>query len=57
MSNNQLIRPGTDALQLQRTNVEARDAERIVRFQLSGALDAVYWPKRRRVNRLTRVSQ
>jgi peptidoglycan/xylan/chitin deacetylase (PgdA/CDA1 family) len=56
MTNNRGIRPGADPLQLQRTNIEAHDADVIVRFQLSGALDALYGPKRRRVNRLTRVA-
>lgn len=56
MSNNQIIRPGTDLLQLQRTNIEARNPKKIVCFQLSGALDLLYWPKRRRVNRITKTA-
>jgi hypothetical protein len=47
------VRPGCDPLQLQRTNVEADFAPALLRFQISGALDALYAPKRRRVNRLT----
>lgn len=53
MTNNAPIRPGQDPLQLQRTNVEASDPDPVLRFQLSGFLDLVYLPKRRRVNRLT----
>ncbi len=56
MSNNQIIRPGADLLQLQRTNIEARNPNKIVRFQLSGALDLLYWPKRRRVNQITKTA-
>jgi peptidoglycan/xylan/chitin deacetylase (PgdA/CDA1 family) len=56
MTNNQIIRPGTDLLQLQRTNIEAHNPNKIVRFQLSGALDLLYWPKRRRVNRITKTA-
>jgi peptidoglycan/xylan/chitin deacetylase (PgdA/CDA1 family) len=55
MSNNQVIRPSANLLQLQRTNIEARNPEKIVRFQLSGAMDLMYWPKRKRVNRVTRT--
>lgn len=53
MTNNLPIRPDSDPLQLQRTNVEASDPDPIFRFQLSGFLDVTYLPKRRRVNRLT----
>jgi peptidoglycan/xylan/chitin deacetylase (PgdA/CDA1 family) len=53
MTNNQLVRPGANPLQLQRTNIEASDPIELVRFQLSGILDLLYTPKRRRVNRLT----
>lgn len=53
MTNNAVIRPGDDPLQLQRTNIEARDPLWLVRFQLSGAMDLAYASKRARVNRLT----
>lgn len=53
MTNSSLIRPGTNPLQLQRTNVEADDPLWLVRFQLSGLMDLAYTRKRRRVNRLT----
>lgn len=53
MTNNAVIRPGTDLLQLQRTNVEADYPPSLMRFQLSGFMDLLYTPKRRRVNRLT----
>jgi peptidoglycan/xylan/chitin deacetylase (PgdA/CDA1 family) len=56
MTNNQVIRPGHDPLQLQRTNIEARDPATVVRFQLSGAMDLLYSPKRWRVNRLTSLA-
>jgi peptidoglycan/xylan/chitin deacetylase (PgdA/CDA1 family) len=53
MTNNAVIRPRADPLQLQRTNIEARDPLWLVRFQLSGAMDLAYFTKRARVNRLT----
>lgn len=53
MTNNAVIRSGTDRLQLQRTNIEAGDPLSLVRFQLSGLMDLYYWRKRRRVNDLT----
>ena len=56
MTNNKVIRPGEPLLHLQRTNIEARDPFKLVRFQISGLLDLVYWPKRKRVNRLTRTA-
>lgn len=56
MTNNQIIRPGTDLLQLQRTNIEAHNSNKMVRFQLSGALDLLYWAKSRRVNRITKTA-
>lgn len=55
MTNNHPIRPGCDLLQLQRTNIESHDPPAVVAFQLSGAMDVLYWGKRRRVNRLTRT--
>lgn len=53
MTNNAVITRGTDRLQLQRTNIEADWPLDVVRFQLSGLMDLLYLPKRRRVNRLT----
>jgi len=53
MTNTAPIRPWTDPHHLQRTNIEAHDPPEVVRFQLSGAMDLLYWPKRRRVDRMT----
>jgi peptidoglycan/xylan/chitin deacetylase (PgdA/CDA1 family) len=53
MTNNAPIRPHTDPLQLQRSNVEASFAMALVRFTLSGVYDLLYLAKRARVNRLT----
>ncbi len=53
MTNNFPIRAGDDALQIQRTNIEAWYPDEILEFQLNGLLDILYAPKRRRVNRLT----
>lgn len=53
MTNNAVIRPGTNPLQIQRTNIEAENPLSLVRFQLAGFLDLIYLPKRRRVNKLT----
>ena len=55
MTNNSLIRPGENLLQLQRTNVESSWHRSVVRFQLCGFLDLTYAPKRRRVNQETLV--
>lgn len=56
MTNNAPIRPGTDPLQIQRTNIEAWFPLDVVRFQMNGVLDWLYMPKRRRVNALTATS-
>jgi peptidoglycan/xylan/chitin deacetylase (PgdA/CDA1 family) len=53
MTNSRVIRPGCELLQLQRTNVEASYPPALMRFSLSGIVDAIYTGKRRRVNRLT----
>jgi peptidoglycan/xylan/chitin deacetylase (PgdA/CDA1 family) len=53
MTNNAVIRAGSDRFQLQRTNIEAENPMSLVRFQLSGIMDLVYTNKRRRVNKLT----
>ena len=57
MTNNAVITPSTCPLQLQRTNIEAEDPLWLVRFQLSGFMDVFYVGKRRRVNRLTAISE
>ncbi len=57
MTNNAPIRPGADLLQLQRTNIEARNPHELVRLQLSGVMDLAYTGKRARVNALTRVDR
>jgi peptidoglycan/xylan/chitin deacetylase (PgdA/CDA1 family) len=54
MTNTAVVRRGTDPMQIQRTNIEAENPLSLVRFQLTGFLDLIYLPKRRRVNRLTR---
>jgi peptidoglycan/xylan/chitin deacetylase (PgdA/CDA1 family) len=53
MTNNAVIRPANDPLQLQRTNIEAHMSMATVRFQISGLMDLAYRGKRNRVNRLT----
>jgi peptidoglycan/xylan/chitin deacetylase (PgdA/CDA1 family) len=53
MTNNAVIRPHCELLQVQRTNVEAHFAPALLHFCLSGFYDLLYLPKRRRVNRLT----
>ncbi len=53
MTNNAPLVPGTDPFQIQRTNIEAAWSLDVLRFQLSGVMDALYAPKRSRVNRLT----
>jgi peptidoglycan/xylan/chitin deacetylase (PgdA/CDA1 family) len=53
MTNSAPIRPGSDLLQLQRTNVEASDPPALLHLSLSGFFDAWFAAKRRRVNRLT----
>ncbi len=53
MTNNAVIRPHGELLQVQRTNVEAHFEPAFLHFCLSGFYDLFYLPKRRRVNRLT----
>ena len=53
MTNNAPLATRTDPLQIQRTNIEADWPVDVVRFQLSGVMDALYAPKRGRVNALT----
>jgi peptidoglycan/xylan/chitin deacetylase (PgdA/CDA1 family) len=54
MTNNAPLCPGDDPFHIQRTNLEASWSLDVLRFQLSGVMDLVYLPKRRRVDRLTR---
>lgn len=53
MGNYGVTRPGSDPLQIQRSNVEAEYPLELVKLAVSGFFDALYVPKRRRVNRLT----
>lgn len=53
MTNTAVVRPHTNPLQLQRSNIEAENPLSLVRFQLSGLMDVLYYPKRKRVNQLT----
>lgn len=48
-TNNRPFRPGDDPLAIERTNVEAHLPLDVVGFQVSGALDWMYAPKRRRL--------
>jgi peptidoglycan/xylan/chitin deacetylase (PgdA/CDA1 family) len=57
MTNLAPIRPGANALQLQRTNIEANWTLDMVEFYLSGLMDATYSGKRRRVIEITSVSK
>jgi peptidoglycan/xylan/chitin deacetylase (PgdA/CDA1 family) len=54
MTNTAIVRPKTNPLQLQRTNIEAENPLPLVRFQISGLMDIAYFPKRKRVNELTK---
>jgi peptidoglycan/xylan/chitin deacetylase (PgdA/CDA1 family) len=54
MTNTAPVTKNTNALQLQRTNIEAENPLSLVRFQLSGLMDVAYYGKRKRVNKLTR---
>ncbi len=53
MTNNAPILPSTTPLQLQRSNIEANMTDAVVRFNLSGLMDALYRGKRARVDQLT----
>jgi peptidoglycan/xylan/chitin deacetylase (PgdA/CDA1 family) len=55
MTNNAVIRPDEDLLQVQRTNVEAHFDPALLRLCLSGFYDLLYLRKRRRVNRRTAI--
>lgn len=54
MTNNEPVTWRTDPLQIQRSNVEADWPLSVVKFQVSGLMDKLYWPKRRRVCQLTK---
>lgn len=54
MTNTSVITANTNTLQLQRSNIEAYNSLPLVNFQISGLMDMVYYPKRKRVNELTR---
>ena len=56
MTNHAPFRPGGDLHQIQRSNVEASYPLDLLRFQISGLMDLLYTPKRRRVDRLTRTA-
>jgi peptidoglycan/xylan/chitin deacetylase (PgdA/CDA1 family) len=53
MTNCMPITIHTNPLQLQRYNVESRWPINLVKFTLSGVMDLLYMPKRKRVNKLT----
>ena len=50
-TNNRVVRPGDAPLRIERTNLEAVVPLELLRFQISGALDWIYAPKRRRLAR------
>lgn len=54
MCNTAPIAVGDHPLQLERGNVEADYPVGVVHFQLSGLMDLLYWPRRRRVHAVTR---
>ncbi len=56
MTNSRVLRAGQNLLQIQRTNVESNYSPALMRLHLSGFYDALYRPKRARVERLTRVT-
>jgi peptidoglycan/xylan/chitin deacetylase (PgdA/CDA1 family) len=51
LTNNAVIRPHTDLHLLNRTHIDSSFSFALMRFQLSGLLDIVYAPKRRRVTK------
>lgn len=55
MTNSAPVLPNSDPLQIQRTNIEAAWPDELVSFQLSGALDVYYLPKRLKVESRTRI--
>lgn len=57
MTNSAPILTDCDQLQLQRSNIEADFPMELTQMVLSGLYDLLYWPKRSRVNRLTKVER
>ncbi|BBM81681.1 polysaccharide deacetylase family protein [Candidatus Uabimicrobium amorphum] len=55
MTNTHIITKSTDALQLQRSNIESNYSINMTKFQISGFMDVLYTRKRKRVNQLTKV--
>ena len=53
MCNTAPIAVGDHPLQLERGNIEADYPLPVVEFQLSGLMDLLYWPRRRRVHAVT----
>lgn len=56
MTNSRVFRAGDDLLQVQRTNVESDYSPALMQLHLSGFYDALYRPKRGRVERVTQVA-
>ncbi len=50
LTNNSVIKPNTDLRILDRTHMDSSFSPALMRFQLSGVLDVMYAPKRKRVN-------
>lgn len=57
MTNSAPILKGTHKLHLQRTNIETGWPIELVKFQLSGIMDILYFPKRVLINRITKIAQ
>lgn len=57
MCNTAPIAVGDHPLQLERGNIEADYPLPVVEFQLSGLMDLLYWPRRRRVHAVTQPSR
>ena len=55
MTNCNPITISTNPLQLQRNNVETNWPINLVKFSLIGIMDLLYFPKRKRVNKLTNI--
>lgn len=53
MTSSGRIVPGTDPLQIQRTNIECDWPVHLLPFQLCGSMDLLHGPRRKRVNALT----
>ena len=49
LTNNSIIKPNTSMHLLNRTNIESHFSPNLLKFQISGVLDMMYTPKRRRV--------